>query len=202
MPVVAGDLYKSPLAFATFCSALQKALFPDFINGNSLKAYFVTINGTTEYSAPWLPFLSSLSDSVWSALSIACVGFEFLLAFALFFRISRKLALLLAILFHLFLTVITGEFVFMLVMWCGLTAFLERPQMPTDKAQLGFSHPRNVETIAAILTMLFLVLFPMRIFVWKDHSVATLGFLDRCPWTFCMYLMLQDPVKVYATFKN
>jgi hypothetical protein len=177
-------------------SALHKALQPDWASGQTL----AVLAGRGTFVRPiWSPPLDALprGDGVFRAMALGVVAAEAFLAAGLWCPATRRAAVLGGFLLHAgFLLFMTDVEVFAPTMMVGLLAFLgpdARPS-PTEDA------PGRRETTLAVAVVLVLVAMPLRLFVLSGKPAGALSFFDRSPWSFSMYLFVQEVEAVTAAW--
>jgi hypothetical protein len=177
-------------------SALHKALQPDWASGQTLAD--LTRHGTF-FRPPWTPLLDALprGDGVFRAMALGVVASEALLALGLWCPRTRRAAVLGGFALHAgFLLFLTDVEVFTPTMMVGLLAFLgpaTRPS-PTDDV------PGRCEAALAVSVAIVLVAMPLRLFVLSTKPAGSLAFFDRSPWSFSMYLFVQEVETVTAVW--
>jgi hypothetical protein len=186
-----------------FITSVQRLFFPDFHSGYSMQAMFADGWALNNYWRDVL-HMQDWSHSVWAALSFFTIGFEFFLAFGLFFKRTQKATLIVAALFHLAIAVFLDKLliVFSIAMWAGLLTFVDKE---SEKALLLQPMPLNrlvkIQSTACLFFMAFLILFPLRIFLY-DRPIDKLCFFDRSPWSFCMFLARQETDRLLVKYED
>lgn len=182
-----------------FYSALEK-LHPEWLSGYSV--YQIFHNG-------WCvrpEFIMSISKfniplSLASVCSIGIVLLEFFLSFALLFRASRSIALLMGTLLHLFFSIMfAGIDLYTPIVFVGYLAFLGG-KTKSPSTQLRWRDPVLASFMIAVI-----LIMPLRFYFTTDWSkIGNLTFGDLSPWGFAMFLQDEKPtwtVVEYFDAKN
>jgi hypothetical protein len=111
-----------------FYTSTQKVLFPDFVAGWSFETMF---SDGWSLGAAWRGILpvEHFGHGFWVFFSLFTIVAEYLLAFGLVFPRTRRLTLLVGILFHLGIAIFLNKFitVFSICMWACLSTFIDEP---------------------------------------------------------------------------
>jgi hypothetical protein len=177
-------------------SAIHKALQPDWASGQTL-AVLASPGG---FVRPiWSPLLAALprGDGVFRAMALGVVAAEALLAAGLWCPQARRMAVLGGFVLHAgFLLFLTDVEVFAPTMMVGLLAFLGPETEPSPMN----STPGRRQAALAVAVAMLLVAMPFRLFVLSGRPAASLSFFDRSPWSFSMYLFVQEVEAVTAAW--
>ena len=196
-------------------TGLQKLLFPDFRDGYSFEATFADGWGLNELWRHVLP-VAHLGHGFWVFMSWATIVGEFSLGLGLCFPKTRKATAMCAILFHVAISALLDLFIsmFSLVMWAGLTTFFDekdtKKRGDTSTSTVDSANfittlltPKiNVQASLAAVLLAVLVFFPLRIYFYPGRPVDKLGFFDRSPWSFCMFLARQETTRLDAKYQD
>lgn len=186
-----------------FITSVQRACFPDFHAGYSMQTMFA--DGWA-FNNTWrdILHLQSLPHSFWEGLSWFTIFFEFYLCFGLLFKRTRLSALILAALFHLAIVIFLDRLllVFSITMWAGLLTYVDKKsEEPLLTQPVTLTNAVQRQAGIALAFMLFLVLFPLRIFLY-DRPIDKLSFFDRSPWSFCMFLARQETDRLLVQYQD
>lgn len=194
-----------------FFAALQKALFPEFLNGTSLEA--ATFDGWA-LNQFWAPIISHIHipHLLFQLVGPGTVVLEMFLAFGLWFRCTRMPAVIVGTIFHGIILMTMDYFMafFGFVMWTGFLAFFPGKQLETEQgADTVYDAQANVKSVGASVEkclatafIAFMVLVPLRIYFWANRPCTMIYFMDRSPWTYQMVLMRFETKSVSAEFED
>jgi hypothetical protein len=174
-------------------SVFQKLSMPEWRLGYTL----LDILGHGDGVRPiWLPILrevSPRSDLGW-LMAPMVIGIEALIAAGLWWRPTRKAAMILGAGLHLgFAALFPGTEIFAPVMFAGYLAFIDdgRPAGKEDR-------PRRFEVPMAFLFLMVMMAIPSRIYVPPMRPWHLLAHMDHLPWTYSMFSQIDrvDAVEV------
>lgn len=195
-------------------SALQKALTPQFISGQTLEALQFGKN-----LQPWtLKFLSKMPAGAdfWQYSAIAVVATELFLALGLCNKQTRKFAVAGIIIFQLMIFATMDPFILPLhltIFVCCLSffnpdSFAKRfrwPENIRDKSSRcsvgGMENPGVLYRVLTVFAAAFLFGIPLRIYFYP-HSLERMSLMDRRPWTFCMFVSMEGRYETSIVLKR
>jgi hypothetical protein len=177
-------------------SALHKAVQTDWSSGQTLAAM---VHQGTYFRPIWSPLLAILprSDVFYQSLALGVVAVEALIAAGLWCARTRRWAVLAAFLLHVsFLVFLNDVDVFAPTMMAGLLAFIG-PEAPREEPAAG---PSRREVAMAGVVVMALLAMPVRLYILPGGPAGSLSFFDRSPWSFSMYLFVQEVESVSAEY--
>ena len=195
-------------------SALQKALTPQFISGQTLEALQFGKN-----VQPWtLQFLSKMPAGAdfWKYSATAVVATELLLALGLCNKQTRKLAVAGIIIFQLMIFATMDPFILSLhltIFVCCLSFFdpdsfakrfrwLENILAKSSRSSAGaMDNPGVLYRVLTVFAAAFLIGIPLRIYFYP-HSFERMSLMDRRPWTFCMFVSMEGGYETSIVLKR
>jgi hypothetical protein len=175
-------------------SALHKAIHPDWAFGHTLADLFTHEANLRPF---WAPLARALprGDDVYWAPAIGVIAVEAFIAAGLWAERTRRAAVLCGFLLHAsFLIVLPGVDVFAPTMMAGLLTFLAlTPRAVTEAG----APPRREVALAGVVALVLLAM-PARLYLLPGPPSRSLTFYDRSPWSFSMFLFLQEVESVSA----
>jgi hypothetical protein len=188
---------------------LQKLLSPDFIAGYSMQAEMSDGWCFNSYAAPIL-HLGGAPFIFWQLFSWVTVALEFFLAFALFSKRFRKIALMLGLLFHIGISAMLDFYItlFSISMLIGYLAFIDGKSEQTQEtlaksdASVNVTRRGRLEPILAGAFAVLMCAVPLRVYATTERPLNDVTMLDRTPWTFCMFLQRLDVNKVDIRYRT
>lgn len=197
-----------------FLSALQKILTPQFISGQTLEA--LKFGKSLQ---PWaFNFLSQVpaGPEFWKYSSIVVAAFELLMALGLCHRKTQKLAVAGIIVFQLMIFATMDPFIAPLhltIFVCCLSFFnphsieirfglLRRILAERSESTVaGVEAPGLLYRVLAVVAAAIFIAIPLRIYFYPD-SFERMSFMDRRPWTFCMFVLLEGRYQTSIVLKR
>lgn len=185
-------------------SALQKLLFPGFLSGDSLEAF---AHERWVLYPFWSHVLMRLNPphEFFFVVSWGAIILESFLAFAFFFKETRRMALWAGIIFHFAIAITMNVGLISLIMTTLYFAFLERRKEPISRdiaADYVANHPRTVAIACSLILIWFLV--PLRIYAWPAHPFTQLSMADRRVHTYAYFVVdsFADPKRTSAFYED
>jgi hypothetical protein len=192
-PSFARRLVQLSVSVCYVVSAIHKAVQPDWISGETIAD--MARHGTM-IRPMFAPAFAVLAPAGVAAAAIAAgvaVG-ELLVGVGLWSRRTRRAALAGGLALHAAIFIFI-EYVEMFTptMLVGYLAFPtgESPPRPAGV-------PPRWQAPAAACFALLIVLMPMRFYADAARPAWSLSFLDRSPWSFSMFLFMQETTRVEA----
>ncbi len=178
-------------------SVIQKIVQSDFISGNTVQ-YLIT----SHYSLR--PIFTSLFNQINTIpyfaiiISYFTIIIEIFIPFGLCFQQTRKTAIISGLIFHGIIAILFYYpiYIFSIIITTGYLAFLIKPnhkipiidQIKNHKLRFSFS----------LITILYLIIMPLRIYFFTKTPCQYLSFMDRSPWSLAMYLFLENKNHITA----
>jgi hypothetical protein len=192
-PSPAARLIQIAVAWCYFASAIHK-IHPEWLNGDTMYQLFHAHHALYPM---WVPLIDSINVSKQFAqfLSFFTIAWEMLLPIGMLVPRTRKLFLILGVLFHVFMTaLLAGILPFMPTMLTGYFAFIGNKR-GTAPAKSTFSTAFATAFIAVML------ITPMR-FAVLDKQAMQFSFLDWTPWSMAMFLYDEKVQNVAVQYKD
>ena len=194
-PSCARRLIQLSIASCYFYGAFGK-LHPEWLNGETLNALLYSGWDLREI---WQPLIKQipLPISFLAPMSYLMFIVEMYLAFAFFFKTTRKSALIIGILLHaafaIFIQQVEGYSAIMLL---GYTAFYDQKSTTAEQIAVEPKQAKNgrqiMERSFATICALALVLMPARYLLFPKYPFSDETLFDHSPWGFGMYLFQQS----------
>lgn len=183
-------------------SGLHK-LHPEFFSG--LTIYRLLTVG--EMIRPELvPLMHSLSlpRFICDIFTYIVVLVEVFIGLGLWFKLTRKTAVICGVLLHVTLTFfIPGIELFAPVMWIGYLAFFDKRKdcQAADLRGRAYAQPWH-EALVATVAAIICVVMPARLFFADPYSYLHMSLYDRVPWGFSMFLFTENVRFVGASVRE
>lgn len=169
--------------------AVANKFHPEFWSGRSL---YEVLHYGVDVRSPFLPLMSFFNFSLEQSMlfSHLTILVEVFLVIGPWFEKTRKAAYATAIILHsVFGILFDGVEVFSLVMVGGLLVFFEKKNEP---------RPQNIpaprwQKIAAYCLIVAMTALPLRYYFIPAKEYLSMSFLDRAPWSFAMFLFMDEP---------